>query len=167
MSDIYGSLYQTLQPSRYAVKRKEGPETPNATLIGLGLAWETHLEKVLVQAGINAQRPGEFRTKEGIIFSPDLLIDNGVTRLGEIKLTRYAMTGDYRDERFAKWMTQCKAYCYHLETPYATLLALHVGGNYREVRDPTLVITELEFTPRELRDEWERLLRHAQEQRML
>ena len=171
ISTIYNDLYKTLQPSRYAKKRVLTAATPNEEefdpmMVGLGLAWEAHLEKVLHAAGVPATRPGEFRTPEGVAFSPDLLIDNGHTAVGEIKLTRYK-TGDYRDEKFAKWITQMKAYCYHLGTPHARLFALHMNGDYRAHRDPTLVITDFEFTPTELKREWATLLSHARQRRLL
>ena len=171
VSDIYNDLYKTLQPSRYAKKRLFTPTTPNEEdfdpmMVGLGLAWETHLEKVLHAAGVKAERPGEFTTAEGIPFTPDLLVDNGHTATGEIKFTRYKM-GDYRDEKFAKWITQMKTYCYHLGTPYARLFALHLNGDYRTHRDPTLVITDFEFTATELKREWAMLLSHARQQRLL
>ena len=170
VSEIYNGLYETLQPSRYT--RRTATTDPDAmpTIVALGLAWEKHLEGCLLAAGVPASRPGEFLREEGVAFSPDLLIDNGVTRVGEIKFTRYKMPDSpegYYDERFAKWVTQMKAYCYALKTPYGQLLALHLNGNYKSVREPTLVITDFEFTPQELEREWRLLMNHAQAKGML
>src|SRR5262245_48994017 len=81
-SDIYGDLFEFLDPKRY---KFEGP--PNPLLLALGTAWEKHLEYLLERNGINAYRPGEVMSLDGIPFSPDLIIFNGHTRVGEIKLT--------------------------------------------------------------------------------
>src|SRR5690242_4306817 len=81
-SDIYGDLFKYLEPNSYD---KGGDMNP--LLLALGTAWELHFEYLLRANGIDAQRPGEFLSPEGIAYSPDLLIFNGVTRVGEIKLT--------------------------------------------------------------------------------
>src|ERR1035437_3504100 len=81
-SDIYGALYARLDPKRYDY---EGP--PNHLLMSLGSAWEAQLEYLLIENGIVAHRPGELCSPEGIWYSPDLIIQNGETRVGEIKLT--------------------------------------------------------------------------------
>jgi len=168
VSDIYGSLYKTLQPSRYAARKThaEKDEDYDPIMVALGLAWESHVERALTVAGVRAERPGEFFSPEGIAFSPDLLIDNGHTMVGEIKFTRYKM-GYYHDEKFAKWVTQMKAYCYHLKTPYARLFALHMGGDYRFNRKPTFVVTDFTFTEKELAREWQLLLSHARQKGLL
>lgn len=82
-SQIYGELFQALEPERF----KGTIDTVNPVLLALGTAWEAHLEKLLLLNGIHAERPEEFVSPEGIAFSPDLIIFNGVTRLGEIKYT--------------------------------------------------------------------------------
>jgi len=77
MSDIYTDLYQDLEPERYV-----RGSLPTPALLAGGLALEQYTERVLLKAGIGAQRPDEFRTPDqyGIAFSPDLLIWNGGVR---------------------------------------------------------------------------------------
>lgn len=171
VSDLYNSLYRTLQPNRYAKKGAlvDSPFDPG--IMALGLAWEAHFEKVLKAAGVDAERPGEFTTKEGVTFSPDLLINNGGTRGGEIKLTRYAIA-PITDDRFAKWRTQMMAYGHHLQIADWTLYAFHILGtnNYNdplELRNPTLVETHIEFTKAEMAEEWGILVRHGQQLKLL
>src|SRR3990167_1437639 len=88
MSDIYGRLYEKLEPKRYAHNPDEDPERRKA-LLATGLAIEQYTERLLIAASIDAQRPPEFRTPDehGIAFSPDLLLYNGSVRGGEIKVT--------------------------------------------------------------------------------
>lgn len=162
MSDIYGALYKELDPKRYT------NDPWNEMALAMGTAWEKHLEWLLVSQGYPCVRPDAFLTTEGIGFSPDLLITNGVLRLGEIKLTWMSSEADLTDPRFDKYLTQMKAYCHHLETPSARLFAGHVngGGGYGKP-DPRLAIYDLEFTARELRENWDMLLRFARQRKML
>ena len=81
-SDIYGDLFRKLEPKRY-----DYPEDGNPLLMVLGTAWERHFEYLLAVNGVKVERPEEFMSPEGIAYSPDLIIFNGITRLGEIKYT--------------------------------------------------------------------------------
>jgi hypothetical protein len=162
VSDLYNGLYQVLQPQRYTTGG-----TPPAVKMAMGLAWEQYLEKVLVASGIQAHRPGEFKTPEGPTFSPDLLITNGSDRIGEMKLTYMAESPDLADPKFAKWLTQVKTYAYHLQIPRATIWALFVNGNYRNARDPVLRQYDLEFTAQELKAEWSMLIQYGKSKGLL
>jgi hypothetical protein len=153
----------------------------------LGLAWENMLEdgiKERLRQGQGADRPGEFVTEEGIVFSPDLLLFNGVTRLGEIKLTWVSSkemprtVGDHFPSHptVDKWLCQMMAYAYHLDTPYARLYAFHVNGEYAWMRKggnkdtpggPQLFAYDIEFSKRELHDNWQMLLGHAKSSGLL
>ncbi len=82
-STIYGDLFKVLEPKRYDF----GDAPLNGALMALGTAWEKHFEYLLLANGIDAHRPEEMMSPEGIAYSPDLLISNGVDRVGEIKLT--------------------------------------------------------------------------------
>ena len=164
MSDLYGSLYKELEPQRYG-----GDAPPDPMLLAMGTAWEAHLEKLLLQQpGIS--RPEAFIDANGIGFSPDLIISNGVSRCGEIKLTWMTDVEDIRDPKFDKYLTQVKAYCYHLETPYGRIYATHINGAEKDrygKPNPALKVYDLEFTPRELRENWEMLLNYAKRKGML
>jgi hypothetical protein len=162
VSDIYNSLFAELEPDRY--KNTGGP---NTTKMAMGLAWETYLERCLEQAGINAARPGEFTTREGVAFSPDLLIFNGHDRLGEIKLTFMSESDALDEPKFAKWHTQAMAYCHHLGIPFVRFYVLFVNGNYRQRQDPILRPYEIEYSARELKENWQTLMNHAKHKRLL
>ena len=182
MSQIYGSLFQDMYPDRFV---KDRPMNPGH--LELGLAWENMLEdgiKERLRQGQGADRPGEFVTEEGIVFSPDLLLFNGVTRLGEIKLTwvsskempRTAGESFPSHPTVQKWLCQMMAYAYHLDTPYARLYAFHVNGEYAWMRKggnkdtpggPQLFAYDIEFSKRELHDNWQMLLGHAKSSGLL
>lgn len=164
MSDIYNSLYADLDPKKYA--KGDGPDVTKMTL---GTSFEEVLEVALSER-IIGERAGEFTTKEGIIYSPDHLIFNGVTTLGEFKCTWFSIRAGIQDKRFDKWFTQMKSYCYHLQTPYARLYALFVNGDYSykpPYGGPHVRAWDIEFTRRELDDNWAMLMRHARRKKML
>jgi hypothetical protein len=162
ISDVYGALYKELDPKRY------GGELTNPMFLALGTAWEERLEWLLIANGLTISRPEAFLTEEGIGFSPDLLINNGVLRVGEIKLTWMASTDDFTDPKFDKYRTQVMAYCKHLETPHARFYITHVngGGGYGKP-DPQMRIFDVTFTARELSDNWNLLLNYARRKKML
>jgi hypothetical protein len=114
-SDIYNDLYKQLDPKRYDYTGEANP-----LLLALGTAWEKHFEYLLLTNGIVVERPDEFMSPEGIAYSPDLIIFNGITRLGEIKYT--SMSADDCPEevtntlppKLDKYTTQMKLYAYWL-----------------------------------------------------
>lgn len=181
MSDIYNSLYEALYPKRYT----QG-ELPLAKLEA-GMVFEEMLEEGFKVRLASTGRPGEFMTPEGVAYSPDLLIFNGDTTLGEIKLTwyscRYAPVSreqaeaagqphlandrdEFDSERFDKWFTQIKAYCYHLKLHKARLIVCFVNGNYKPPT-PVVLAWDLQFSQRELDENWAMLLNHARSEGML
>ncbi len=168
MSAIYNDLFQDLEPKRFT---RGG--TPDPVRMAAGFCLEEMLEEGLKRR--HAERPGEFLTSEGIAYSPDLIIFNGSMRLGEIKLTWMSSKEVPRcaantfPPKFDKWLTQMKAYCHHLETNHARLLAFFVNGDYRfgKGSGPEMLAWDLEFSARELRDNWSMLLNHAKSKGML
>ena len=161
VSDIYQKLYQSIDPNRYT----EGE--PNPYKLALGLAWEAHLEKVLEASGAHAYRPDELLSPEGIAYSPDLIIVNGSDHVGEIKLTFMMDSKSLDDPKFDKWLTQAKAYCYHLGIPRARFYVLFVMGDYKKHRDPIMRVFDIEFSPRELTENWRTLLNFAKSRGMI
>src|SRR5665213_2058861 len=103
VSEIYNRFYQKLEPKRY-----QANSVPNPVKLAMGLAWESHLERCFLASGLQVERPPEFTTREGIAFSPDLLMVNGHDRIGEIKLTWMSSRASIDDPKFGKWLTQCK-----------------------------------------------------------
>lgn len=162
VSDIYNDLYKRLQPQRYT----DGPLDRNR--LEAGLAWEQMLEEGLKKrVGEFCGRPGELISPEGIKCSPDLVLFNGSLKVGEIKLTWMSMKempverATSLPPKFEKWAVQCMAYAHLLDTNKARLIAFFVNGDYNKHRTPTLRAWDIEFTARELRENWELLIRHA------
>lgn len=167
MSDIYNDLYKKLDPEL------EGWDAKSLNIAGaLGFSWESVLEKHLRDRVLNL-RPEEFRTKEGVAFSPDMLIFNGHLRLGEIKLKWFSSRDVPREPgmnafppRFDKILTQMKSYAYNLETPDGRLYVFFVNGNYRPPK-PEVLAWDITFTARELKENWDMMMNHARHRRML
>jgi hypothetical protein len=176
ISQIYGDLFSALEPDRFVLG-----STPDPLRLGLGLAWETHLEKCLTnQALLNpdgetAERPGELIGPEGILYSPDIIIFNGSARLGEIKLTWASSRSVPREPSngfppsFDRYFVQMQAYCTCLETPHARLLAYFVNGDWDRSKAfaPQLLCWDITFTARELQENWTMLINWARKKKML
>ncbi len=164
MSTLYNSLYAELEPKRFA---KTGE--PDAAKMELGTAFEEVLE-VALATRILGDRPGEFTTEGGIIYTPDHLIFNGYTKLGEFKATWMSIRKGITDPRFDKWFCQMKCYCHHLQTPYARLYVFFVNGDYT-YKPPhggaSLRAWDIVFTSRELKDNWAMVERNARKKGLL
>jgi hypothetical protein len=172
-SEIYGNLYKHLEPDRYGEPGAE--QEPNDELMFLGSACEDRLEKVLIWNGVNAHRPGEFihtlPNGRTIAYSPDLMVYNGVIRVGEIKLTSMKiedllnLKGPINNlpPKFDKYLTQMMLYIKWLDLHHGWLGVLSIYKPYQ----PRFVPLNIEFSDREL-DENERMcLNHARHQGML
>lgn len=170
MSSIYNDLYQDLEPTRYV----RGSE-PDPLRLEAGLSFETFLEDALRARLCGGGRPDEMVTEEGILFNPDLIIFNHVTRVGEMKLTWLSSRAVPREPsnclppKFGKYECQMKAYCRCLETPYARLIAFFVNGPYDRKSElaPELLAWDITFTRRELEENWSMLMNHARAKKML
>jgi hypothetical protein len=180
MSDIYGAWYKEADPKRYDKRLDDGSEEPmNLLKLELGTSFEEVFE-VALMARLLGERPGEFcihpwthehldvDDPRGIIFSPDHLLFNGVTRLGEFKCTWYSCRYPIDDERFAKWFTQMRLYCFALRLRHARLYALFMNGIYPKwtkelggAPTPQLLAWDIEFSQRELTNEWNLMMRFA------
>lgn len=168
MSAIYNDLFQDLEPKRFTRGTK-----PDPLRLEAGLMFEDLLEEGLKKRLGGGDRVGEFTTEEGIIYSPDLIIfDAQRQRLGEIKLTWMSSKEVPREAatrfppKFDKYIVQMKAYSYHLDLDCARLLAFFVNGNYAPPK-PELLAWDIEFTRRELKENWQMLLNHARSKKML
>ena len=168
-SQIYNDLFSDLEPDRFS-----RDSSPDPLKLEFGLALESMLEEGLRQRIVgSAERPPEQVTDEGIYFSPDLIVFNGATRLGEIKLTwmssREMPTAQANGlpPKFEKWVVQMKFYCRALALADARLLAFFVNGDYGKNRGPQLRAWDISFTRRELDDNYRMLLAHARRKGML
>ena len=160
MSQIYGSLYEALEPERF-----KGDE-PNPLMLALGTAWEQYFERQLDRAKSHIFRPGELISPEGIAYSPDGVIENGHLTMVEYKLTWMSSNADIADSKFDKYRTQMLSYAYQLETSHARLYVLFVNGNYKPP-SPMLKAWNFEFSVRELNDNWTMLMNHARHKGMI
>ena len=160
-SDIYGSFYEEAEPSRY---RRDTP--PEPLLLALGTAWEKHLEYLLIKNGIRAERPEEQMSPEGVAFSPDLIIFNGVTKLGELKLT-FQSSRDYPTTitnslppKADKWLTQMMLYAYWLNLHDGWLCVAFLGD--RPLTRSSLRVFELQWSDRELQENYQMMMNQRQ-----
>lgn len=161
MSEIYGKLFEYLEPKRFT------GGTPDPLRLEMGLTFETMLEEGLkARLTPESGRPGELVSDEGIIYSPDLIVFNEVTRLGEIKLSWMSSREVPREKangfppQFDKWLVQMKAYCHCLNTPYARLYAFFINGDYRPPR-PELLCWDITFSRQELEENWALIINFA------
>lgn len=161
-SQIYGDLFQDLEPTRFRSDSK-----PNIVKMAVGLAWEQWLEKTLQAMGEMVERPKEQMSEEGIAYSPDLLVVNGKDRVGEIKATWMSSYGAPSDPKFNKWFVQIMLYCWWLQIPDARLYGLFLGGDYREHRDPQFLVWDISFSLRELRENHQMNINHAKHKKLL
>jgi hypothetical protein len=161
MSTIYNDLYQDLEPTRFI-----RGSTPDLCRFEAGLSLELMLEEGLIRR-LGGERPPEQMTDCGIAYSPDLLIfENGKVIVGEIKAT-WLSSKDVPHEvannlppKFSKYLTQMKAYAYHLGTVHGRLLVYFVNGNYKPMA-PQLLCWDIEFSPQEIDECWSMLKNHA------
>ncbi len=158
-SDIYGDLYKKLEPKRY----DHDDEEPNDVLMALGTAWEKHFEYLLTANGIHAYRPPELLSPEGIAYSPDLILFNGHTRVGEIKLTSMSEkdlpegVSDALPPKFNKYLCQMKLYAFWLELHHGWLGVVLLYKPYK----PVFRQFNIEWTDKELESNYFMLMNHA------
>jgi hypothetical protein len=138
----------------------------------IGFIWERVLERTLAAIMVDNDidhgrymRPGE-QCVDGIYLTPDYcdLNFNGNWVHGveewKVRWCSYRKADDL-EKNFWKVMVQEKAYCYALQTPYSRLRMLFLVGDWRGDITPKLREFELEFTSRELQENWSMLTNHA------
>ena len=171
-SAIYGDLYSALDPKRYG-----GTDGPNQGFMELGLALEEGVEEALKRRW-GFERPGEFVTHDGIIYTPDVFIfekfeGEEALRVGEIKLTSMSSKGmptvpsNGFPPKFDKWMCQLMFYAHELETNLGRLYTFFMLGDYGAHRSPELRAWDLEFSARALQENAQMLRNHARHRGML
>lgn len=169
-SDLYNALFQEIDAARYD---KRDPATgdplpPDATKMELGISFEEVLERVLAERLFGlAERLGEFRSPENVIYTPDhLFYDQPELELGEFKCTWYSAKYAPLDKRFDKWWCQMKLYAYWLKIRRARLYALFVNGDYKPPT-PQLLAWRVQFTERELEANYQMVMRFARRKGLL
>jgi len=169
MSDIYNDLFQELEPKRYVAG-----SNPDPLRLEAGQLLESALKQRLQAVLMGDLAPGELVEPEhGIIFSPDLILYNAKVRVGEVKLSWLSMREMPIEEtnglppKFDKYIAQMESYCHCLETPYARLYMFGVNGDYKRPYQPKLQAWDIEFSARELHENWEAMINHARRQKFL
>lgn len=170
-SEIYGSLFQELEPERYP----EGSK-PHTVITAIGLAWEQWLERTLIAMGELVERPGELLSPEGVIYSPDLLVVNGKDRIGEIKTTCMSAKDGIEGPKFDKYHCQAKIYCYWAQIPNARFYVLFLRGDYKFMKKgadkgddgfPEFHVYNVDYTAQELHENYRMLMNHGRRKGLL
>jgi hypothetical protein len=162
VSEIYGSLFQELEPARYM----KG-STPHTVITAIGLAWEQWLERTLIAMGELVERPGELISPEGIYYSPDLLVVNGEDRIGEIKSTCLSSREGIEGPKCDKYHCQAKIYCHWTGIPDARFYVLFLRGNYKGDGFPEFHVYDVSYSAQELQENYAMLMNHARHRRLI
>ncbi len=171
LSDIYSSLMKRLQPERFGQ-----PFDQDAfTKMEIGIAFENILERGLAEKFATV-RPGEIISDEGVYMSPDG-VNPALCAGEEYKATwmssRSKGTTPYTDEdgepseKYQHWFFQMKGYAKWLGTNRFLLRVLHINGDYTYPLKPQFLSHLIEFTDRELDDNWRLLMNHARSEGIL
>lgn len=114
-------------------------------------------------AGENWFRPPEVEL-DGIIGSPDL-ISAELGMLGETKCTwgssKHLADLENGTGKYWIWLVQIKGYLKMLRMLRCRLFALFVNGNYKNGYQPELAVRDLEFTQKEIDENWRMITDHA------
>jgi|SRR5579863_560691 len=127
----------------------------------LGIAWENYISQLLPQKPGHTLmfHPGELYLSD-IAMSPDAIEfgPDGQVIIHEFKCTWKSSRGII-DKQWM-WLTQIKGYLKAVGGNHARLHVFYVRGDYA-ASWPEATTWELEFSDRELDDNWEMLLREA------
>lgn len=160
LSDILGPMAQDIAPKRYSTS------TPmNWNKVETGFAFERALETAFQARRVDIFRPPEVE-KDGILMSPDGINPDGWI-LEEFKATWMSDFDAPEHPKFFKWLWQIKSYCFAIDTNRATLRALFVNGSYREGYNPDYHVWDIEFTDRELQENWQMVLANGRAKGLL
>jgi len=128
----------------------------------IGLAWEEYYLGTVLQGKVK-KHPGE-TCLDGVFMSPDGISRDWdparrvmITRVHEVKATYKSINtvGDLSKQWL--WLTQVKAYCKGLKTTHAKLHVLFLCGDYKMPIRPMVKEWTLEFTQKEVDENWEML----------
>lgn len=138
--------------------KRESEEKP-WIMFEMGFNWEVALAQAW--AGRNPTWRPEEVNLNGISGSPDgLCVDDKGLFVEEYKCT-WSSANKSMDERWY-WLTQGMAYCYMVGTDRCIWEVLYVCGDYSRPIKPLYRRTEVTFTQRELRENWQMIIRHAE-----
>lgn len=131
-----------------------------AATMEVGFIWEDVLEHQFAQRMGN--RPDEV-VVDPIIASPDGIgldpEDDSRLVLEEYKCT-WTSTNKDISGRWA-WLVQTKTYCHMLGLDTVVFYCLHLCGNYRDKREPTFLVYRIQYSERELAENWAMIVNNA------
>lgn len=131
----------------------------------LGFVWErvikAHIVNALVETG-ELFSPGEIEY-EGVLMTPDGY-NVAENCLEEWKFTWKSSRRVL--EEFHRYLWQVKAYCKALDFDTVNLRIMHVMGNYRGT-GPQVRGLKIQFTERELKENWDMIRNYAVARGML
>jgi hypothetical protein len=160
LSDILTPMARDIAPKRY-----DESKPMDWNRVETGFAFERVLEMAFMARRAEIFRPGEV-VKDGIIMSPDGIDPDGWV-LEEFKATWMSDFDAPTHPKFVKWFWQIKSYALALETTRARLRGLFINGNYREGFSPVYHVWDLQFTERELEENWQMILNNARSKGLL
>lgn len=130
--------------------------------VSLGIAWEQWIVKQHPEV---MHQPGEI-VKDGIPMTPDGYgwDSSGGLIIHEWKATYKSMIKEDSLDGEWLWMAQLKGYCCGAETNHGRLHVFWVNGDYRS-SGPQYRIYDIKFSDREIKENWQMILRHAEKLR--
>lgn len=181
VSDITKKILVKLDPKRYG-KAQQDEDTKNWQ--EAGFIWEEILGNALATRETNQQsggvrwRPGEV-TLDGVAGSPDSFEsgfqhDDPPFVVGEYKATWKSCRdvdtptpgAGLIDTKFVGYILQLQAYCHMIQTTRARLYILFMNGDYERFV-PQMRCYQIDFTPRELAEQWRSFLNTAKKEGLL
>lgn len=151
LSSIIKSILIGLDPKRFS----GGLTSAAYSRFEVGFAFEDALARRRTDRHILLQQAFE---KDGIRFTPDgINIATNPWVVLESKATWMSLKQGIDHPKFRHWFWQIMGYCHGVDTNRGLLEVLFVNGDYRPSQ-PVLKAWELEFTPRELQENWLMLL---------
>lgn len=155
--------YGTVDADSKLLDKQEITDPTAILRIAIGLSWEEwYIPRILGPQGV-VDHPGEM-SQDGIYMthdgeSLDVIItpkgSKGRGRIHEIKAT-YKSTNTVGEDLRTQWMWLCQvmAYCKGSGTRFATIHVLFLCGDYRMPITPQLKIWDIEFSQKEIDDNW-------------
>lgn len=184
LSDLIALVMATIDASIYGPDAREFDPLDRANWQQMGFLFEELLTKLFAartfaRPDCQVIRAAEISVREGqtdIYLTPDWLgLDAHGVFLGESKLTWKSMSlwvppvdvalrAKWRpdtalwDKKFIAWLFQIRGYLYALNLDRVLLSILFVNGTYDRRFVPELVEIPIQFTARELSDNWRQLV---------
>jgi len=148
-----------IDPEAYDLEQDPG----DVVRVRIGSVLERALESALLSLFPTIIRPGEF-CLDGVYGTPDGFdLAQSPVRLMEYKCTWKSGRQPITDKKFRAWIMQIMGYLKMTGLVSATLIVFFVNGEYEKGKfgEPLLKAWDLTFSSFEIDENWERLLRHA------